>query len=113
MEISTTLLTNALDAVFNASGETYQYRLIVGYEIDEVTPIYAPAIAIDFSSASNGSVVTSQTKYFVITAGQSPSKLEIWSISGDQKLLEESFTPEIYSSNGTFTISSVTITLTD
>jgi hypothetical protein len=108
MDISTTVLNTALSSQFLAGGRTYSVYLTITGSISETTPE-----AITFTTPSGGSTNLSSSVFFSIASGDTVTGLKVKN-DLDVILIDESVSPsETFSSNGTFTINNIIVTLTD
>lgn len=107
MTIDTLLLNSALDGQFNGGGRTYSVILLYDGSPNESDPE-----TVDFTAASNGSVGFTSSIFFAVPSGTTVIGLQVLNDLNDI-LIEESVPDETFSSNGTFTINNIIITLND
>ena len=107
MLIDIDIIDIALDAVFNGEYNsallTYKLRLKSSSGLYEAT--------IDFNTASNGTVQMSSPIYYAIPSGVTISGIIVFSYEDSKTLVDENLTGKTFTSNGTYTVSSSSISL--
>jgi len=107
MLIDTDIINIALNAVFNGEYNsallTYRLRLKSSSGLYEST--------IDFNTASNGVVQMSSPIYYAIPSGVTISGIIVFSYEDSTTLVDEDLTGKTFTTNGTYTVSSLSISL--
>ena len=107
MLIDIDIIDIALDSVFNGEYNsallTYKLRLKSSSGVYEST--------IDFNVASNGVVQMSSPVYYAIPSGITISGIIVFSNEDSKTLVDENLTGKTFTSNGTYTVSSSSISL--
>lgn len=109
MAISTTLVLNpALDTEFNDGAKTYKIKLLYDGVPSESSPE-----TVTFTGASGGSVGLSSSVFFAVPSGTSVIGVQVLD-NLDNVLVEEGINPaEVFSSNGTYTVNNVLVTISE
>jgi hypothetical protein len=103
MIVDIALYNKALDDVFKDGTKTYKIRLVVNTGLYENT--------VTFTTASGGATQLPSSTFFAIPSGTTVSGVQV---NADVILGTKTLdTPVAFTSNGTFTVSNVVISLTN